>query len=255
MIRCPAVTVSTSNADDAAYRALQDVAEATEAIDDARVVGGQMVGLLLTAFPTTSAMIRRTVDADTAVSAQVAASGALHSAFTCAGYQPTGGNHYETDDGRVIDVLVPGDNRFRQVELGGRGFDAMPGLRLILASDPIVLDVDVTLTDESRLQFVTKVPTVEQALILKSLTISSRHAPKDLVDIHNLLQIAYLHDADSIGGWTIGEPGLHGSRGDAQLALHKLASTAPRNQTLKASEVPPEMLIALIRARIGQPRP
>ncbi|MFD4422019.1 hypothetical protein ACFWN7_11020 [Agromyces sp. NPDC058484] len=145
MIRRRAVTVSTSNADDAAYRALRDVAIATEDIPDARVVGGQMVGLLVTAFPTGPAIIRRTADADAAVSTQVAASGALHTAFIAAGYQPKRGSRYESEDGRAIDVLVPSDNRFRQVELGGRGFDAVPGLRLIFAADPILIDLDVTL--------------------------------------------------------------------------------------------------------------
>lgn len=138
MIRRHAVTVSTSNAEDAAYRALRDVAEATDDIEDARIVGGHMVGLLVTAFPTALAIIRRTADADAAVSTQVAASGALHSAFIGAGYEPTTGNRYESEDGRAIDVLVPSDNRFRQVELGGRGFDAVPGLRLVHGgrSDP-----------------------------------------------------------------------------------------------------------------------
>jgi hypothetical protein len=178
VIRRPAITASTSNADDAAYRALRDVAEATDGIEDARIVGGQMVGLLATAFPTAASIIRRTADADTAVSTQVAASGALHSAFTGVGYEATSGNRYESDDGRAIDVLVPSDDRFHQVEFGGRGFDAMPGLRLTLAADPIVLDIDVTLMEGARLQFVIKVPPVEHALILKALTIRSRRAPK-----------------------------------------------------------------------------
>lgn len=253
MIRRPAITVSTSRADDAAYRALNDVAAATEHIDDARIVGGQMVGLLVTAFPTAAAIIRRTADADAAVSTQVAASGALHVAFTRAGYEPRSGNRYERDDGRAIDVLVPSEYRFRHVELGGRGFDAVPGLRLILAADPIVLDVDVTLTDDSRLRFTVKVPTVEHALVLKALTVRSRNAPKDLVDIHNLLQIAYLNEADDIGGWRIDEPERSGTRGDAQHVLHELAGTAHRSPMVNRSGVRPEVLVALIRAKVGQP--
>ena len=79
-----------------------------------------MVGLLVTAFPTAAQIIRRTADADAAVSTQVAAFGALHFAFTRAGYEPRSGNRYERDDGRAIDVLVPSENRFRRVELGGR---------------------------------------------------------------------------------------------------------------------------------------
>ncbi|WP_232498103.1 hypothetical protein [Agromyces humatus] len=130
----------------------------------------------------------------------------------------------------------------------------MPGLRLVLAADPILLDLDVTLTDETRLQLTVKVPSVELALVLKTLSYSSRHAPKDLVDIHNLLQIARRHGADEIGGWRIDKPELRGSRGDAQRELHQLAATAHRNLTLNASGVRPEVLVALIRAKVGQPR-
>ncbi|WP_448808708.1 hypothetical protein [Agromyces bauzanensis] len=254
MIRRPAVTVSTSRADDAAYRALNDVATATEHIEDARIVGGQTVGLLVTAFPAADAIIRRTADADAAVSTQVAASGALHFALTGAGYEPRSGNRYECDDGRAIDVLVPSDDRFRRVELEGRGFDAVPGLRLILAADPIVLDIDVTLTDDTRMQFAVKVPTVEHALILKALTVRSRNASKDLVDVHNLLQIAYLYEADDLGGWRIDEPERSGARGDAQLVLHELAGTANQNPSVNRSSVRPEVLVALIRAKVGRPR-
>ena len=51
-------TVATSNADDAAYLALEDVARITEHLDDVRVVGGHMASLLLTALPVAEAIIR-----------------------------------------------------------------------------------------------------------------------------------------------------------------------------------------------------
>jgi hypothetical protein len=254
VIRRPAVTVATSKADDAAFRALHDVASTIAGIDDARIVGGQMVGLLLTAFPTADALIRRTADADTAVSTKVATSGLLHDSLTEAGYDATSGNSYESPDGRAIDVLVPSDTTFHYVELAGRAFDAAPGLPLVLAAAPIILDVDVTLTNGSRLLFGLKVPTVEHALVLKSLTLASRSAAKDLVDIHNLLQIAHQYDADDLGGWRIGTAELSGSRGDAQVALHHLAKNAQRNIALAASGVSQEVLVALIRAHIGHPR-
>jgi hypothetical protein len=249
-----AVTVSTSNADDAAFRALNDVALATTHIDDTRVIGGQMVGLLLAAFPTEGTIVRRTVDADTAVSIEIAASGVIHDALTGTGYTAVDGNRYETEDGRVVDVVVPSDNHFRQIQLGGRGFDAAPGLRLVLAADPILLDVDVTLTDESRRGFSVKVPPVELALVLKALTLRSRMASKDLVDIYNLLQVSYYWDAEHVGGWAIGESALSGARGDAQVQLHKQAETAGQNQDLVVADVPPEVLVALIRAKVGAPR-
>ena len=48
-----AETVSTSDADDAAFQALEDVAAIASELDDILVVGGQMAFLLLTAFPAT----------------------------------------------------------------------------------------------------------------------------------------------------------------------------------------------------------
>lgn len=45
--------MSTSDADDAAFQALEDVAAIAGELDDILVVGGQMAFLLLTAFPAT----------------------------------------------------------------------------------------------------------------------------------------------------------------------------------------------------------
>ena len=59
MMRHSVETVATSNADDAAYRALEDVVRITEHLKDVRVVGGHMASLLLTAFPVAGAIIRR----------------------------------------------------------------------------------------------------------------------------------------------------------------------------------------------------
>jgi hypothetical protein len=99
-------TVATSKADDAAYLALEDVVGITEDLDDVRVVGGQMASLLLTAFPVAGAVIRRTADADAAISTSIAASGRIHRALTNAGYIGTSGNHYAK--GRLeVDLLVP----------------------------------------------------------------------------------------------------------------------------------------------------
>ena len=124
MIRRHIDTVATSNADDAAFRALADVAEITKHLDDLRIVGGHMASLLLTACPVPGAVLRRTADADAAVSTSVAASGQIHSALVDAGYTDTSGNHYVNGD-LEIDILVPADGaRFETARLGGRGFDA-----------------------------------------------------------------------------------------------------------------------------------
>lgn len=255
MIRRRIETVATSNADDAAFSALADVAEITQQIHDVRVVGGHMASLLLTAFPASGTVVRRTADADAAVSTSVAASGLIHRALTKAGYTDTSGNHYVKGN-REIDILVPSDNaRFETATVGGRGFDAVPGLRLAFAVDPIVLDVGVLLTDGTPLDFVVRVPSVELALIFKAHAAQSRHAPKDVTDLYNLLSIAFEYSANEIGGWKIGATPLAGMRLDAARILHALADSARQSIVVANSGVPGDRLAALIRALVAKPVP
>jgi predicted nucleotidyltransferase len=69
--------VAPSRADDLSLRALADIAELTTD-ENVRIVGGQMVSLLLTAFPVPGVAPRRTRDADTAITTELAGSGVLH---------------------------------------------------------------------------------------------------------------------------------------------------------------------------------
>jgi hypothetical protein len=253
IIRRSVETVATSNADDAAYLALEDVARITEELEDIRVVGGHMAGLLLTAFPVRDAVIRRTADADAAISATIAASGHMHTALTDAGYTDTSGNHYVK--GRLeVDLLVPsGTARFVQAELGGRGFDAAPGLMRAFAAPPIVLDINVTLTDGSRHEFSVRVPSIEVAVTLKAYATTSRVAPKDLTDLYNLLSIVNAHDEDEIGPWTLDEE-LNGTRLDAGRILHGIADGATTSLVLREADVPQDRFAALIRRHVTDPR-
>ncbi|MGR0319432.1 hypothetical protein [Agromyces sp. ZXT2-3] len=212
-----------------------------------------MAGLLTTAYPTPDAVIRQTADADAAIALEVAASGTIHELLAEAGYLPTSGNSYEKR-GQRIDLVIPANgSTFGRQEVGGRGFDAAPGVRLALAVDPIEADVRVLLTDASALEFSTRLPTVEIAVVLKAAAYESRNAAKDLTDLHNLLQIAHRFESTEIGGWRMAEPALSGARGDAQRTLHRIADTARRNPSMEAARVRPEVLTALIRARIGRP--
>ncbi len=253
MISTAIETLATSQADDLAFRALADVATITTGLE-ARIVGGQMVALLATAYPTPAAVIRQTADADAAITLELAASGEIHDLLSEAGYNATSGNSYEKH-GQRIDLLIPADRSTftRQVQ-GGRAFDAVPGLHLALAAAPIHASVYVLLTDGKSLTFVVRLPTVELAIVLKAGAYGSRGAAKDLTDLHNLLQIAHAHDPETHGGWRLHEPGLSGARGDAQRTLHHVASTARRNPAMGAAGVRPEVLAALIRSQIGRPR-
>lgn len=255
MIRRRIETLGTSRADDAAFRALADVARITADIEDIRIVGGQMASLLLTAFPVSTGVLRRTADADAAVSTAVAASGNVHWALLDAGYQDTDGNHYEKDD-LAIDILVPSQAaRFETAKIGDRGFDAAPGLKLAFAVDPIILDVGVTLTDETRLEFVARVPPVELAVISKSHAFRSRLEPRDVADLYNLLSIALEYPSEEIGGWKIGAAPLSGARLDAARILHGLADSARHSFVVATSGVPADRLTALIRKLVATPQP
>ncbi|WP_448006142.1 hypothetical protein [Agromyces bauzanensis] len=87
MITTTTEMVATSRADDLAFRALANVAAAAAAFET-RIVGGQMVSLLTTAYPTPDAITRQTADADAdaAITLELAASGGIHDLFTAAGF-------------------------------------------------------------------------------------------------------------------------------------------------------------------------
>jgi len=254
VIRRAIETVSTSRADDLAFHALADVSGILGQVEDARIVGGQMVALLLEAFPSEGVVPRRTADADAAVSTVVAGSGILHQELTAAGYEATAGNNYRRS-GRSIDVLIPAPaGHFTQEEHGGRAFDAAPGIRLALAAEPIIVDANVTMLDGSLLSFTARVPSPEVAVILKAYAIQGRFAAKDAVDLHNLLTIVDSWPVAEIGGWRLDRASLNGSRSDAAHILHRFAETAQANPALRAAEIRGPRLVALIRkhvARVG----
>lgn len=252
-IRRSVETVATSNADDAAYLALEDVARITQGLDDARVVGGHMASLLLTAFPVAGTTIRRTADADAAISTAIAASGHIHHALLSAGYVDTSGNHYVKGQ-LEVDLLVPsGTGDFVREEHGGRGFDAAPGLLGAFAVDPIVLDVGVMLTNGTRREFAVRVPTVELAVTLKAYATTSRSAPKDLTDVYNLLNIANRYSEEEIGLWKLGGD-LRGTRLDIGRILHDIADRAQSSVLVRDAGIPQDRLVALIRNLVTDPR-
>lgn len=65
-------------------------------------------------------------------------------------------------------------------------------------------------------------PTVEGAVILKAFAYEAGRAPRDAVDIHNLLKVVESH-RNEIGIWRLGEGNHIGSRRDAARALLDLA--------------------------------
>ncbi|MHA3724023.1 hypothetical protein ACXR2T_09110 [Leucobacter sp. HY1910] len=248
-------TFSTSNAEDQAFQALQDISTITRDMEDVRVVGGLMVNLHTEAFPSSGIIIRHTLDVDTAISVQLASAGTLHERLIEAGYDPESGNRYRVGNNRVIDLLIPSSTgRFTSnTELGGRGFDSVPGLSLALAGNWVTHVLTVTLSDGSELLVEVRTPTVEHALILKAYAANQRGMSKDFVDLYNLLLIADQHDAETIGGWRIGEQGLTGARGDAAQFFKGLQRSPTLRAKVAGTGVSAAMLLQLIDQHVGDP--
>lgn len=98
-------TASRSRAEDAAHRAVADIG-ATLGPGDYRLVGGQMVTLLVARYQPPDVPLRTTADADIGMRVQVVADGAFVDELIARGYVKRGGNRFVRDDD-TIDVLVP----------------------------------------------------------------------------------------------------------------------------------------------------
>lgn len=249
---------SFSTAADNGYRALADLAAAAEGTDY-RVVGGHMVQLLLYVYPTAQAAVRGTSDADGGIPEPVAAGMKLHEVLLSKDYTPTSGAHYvrgEDGDAVEIDLLVPLQTAgSRQQELGGRTFDAIPGLGLALASNPLMLDVTAQLSEGDVLQFTVPIPNLEAAVIMKALATTTRSAPKDVYDLCTLFEIRHEH-RETLGAWRLSdqEAVSKGTRKAAARVLHGMVMQGQRNQ-LSTFESPtnPARFAQLIRTHVAQP--
>ena len=85
VLRRRAELAATSRADDLALRAHAEIVEITRD-ENVRIVGGQMVSLLLAAFPVSGIALRTTRDADTAITTELAGSGVLHDRLIARGW-------------------------------------------------------------------------------------------------------------------------------------------------------------------------
>ena len=217
-----------------------------------------MVRLLTHIYPTSAAIERATSDADAGVDESTAAGLGLHGALLDRGYTAETGNHYAKEIvglGRLeVDLLVPRSASDQTIQLGGRGFDPIPGLSFALARPPIYVEVNVYLQDARPLQFVVPVPDVEAALVLKLLSWQKRFADKDLGDIAALLEIAHEHRISFERPWLLDDAvrGSKGERRDAASAAYLLARQldrgSPTNMQVKSAR-----LRALIERHISRP--
>ncbi|NMD94834.1 hypothetical protein HF877_05375 [Rhodococcus sp. BL-253-APC-6A1W] len=248
--------LAASNAADRGLRALADLAAAAYG-SNYRVIGGHMVHLLNRIYPTTDSVARVTADADAGMDTVAAADSALHDALVERGYRLVTGNHYEAPSGSAtplsVDLLVPSTSGrpLAKIEYDGRGFHAIPGLNLVLATDALDVRVRARLTTSETLLFEVPVPDVEQAVVLKALAWRSRLAPKDVTDLCALLVIAHEY-RDRLPEWKLDTP-HKGARGDAAKALFALVSMIDRRRPVDGLTIAPGRLAALIRTHVADP--
>ncbi len=247
---------STSNAGDLGLVALADLADAASGIDY-RVIGGHMVHLLSCVYPAEGITARVTSDADAGVDKAIAAGRGLHDALLARGYTAREGNRYvkprpDHDGALAVDILVPQTGPDAVALLGGRGFDAVPGLSLALSVPGIEIDVEARLRHGDRLAFVVTVPDLEAALVLKALAWRSRFADKDAADIAVLLEMVQAHRDSCRSMWRLADPQwvARGQRRDAAHALHLFADGLGRGSIIVPSHQSAR-LIALIRAHVA----
>lgn len=249
-----AYLVSRTAAEDAPFRALADLTRALDGEKDAGVVGGHMVSILCARFPSPGTVERRTNDADGGVPAALAATGAPHERLLAAGYEAIEGNRYELVEEiggtRTVDLLVPNhSSKFTSKTINGRAFDSMPGLDLALAQ-PLTVDLNVTLSNESELELKVTLPTVEGAIILKSYAWAGRLATKDAIDLHSLFRVVAAN-REAIGEWRLDEEPPLGARLDTARTLHALADQWEARPPKLSFD--PRLLVTGVRRHVARP--
>lgn len=252
--------VAMSNADELGYLGQQAVAEAVAPGGDYRIVGGHMVRLLLAVHATPTATPRSTVDADTALS-DVEVVGPLVDGLIAQDFVKAGGNVFrkQADGQNLIEVnlllsRIDHSQGLRRRMVQGVGqVDTLPELSWAMDRDPMILDVTAVLRAGNTIEYRTRVPDLEAAVVLKAHAWKARrmHTGKDLADLSTLLEI---RDAHPDLRWTLGDPELRSFRRDSARILHELASTVTRRSA--AYKVPAQLdrrrIAALIQRHVAR---
>lgn len=195
-----------------------------------------MVRLLLHVYPTANAIARSTVDADTAIgSLEIAAPMAQN--FLAQNFTKEGGNLFYQDiapEQRVeINLLAPRTGPTRGIRpkmVPGVGqIDTLPELDYIFLYDPLIVDVEADLYNGEKLSYQTRIPNLEEALVLKAFAWKERGKGKDLADLHTLLEIREAHPETP---WRLNEPSLIGFRKDTVRILQPLVRGLSKKRTL-----------------------
>lgn len=223
-----------SNSDALGYRGQQAVAEAM-GDGDYRIVGGHMVRLLLHVYPTPRATLRSTLDADAAVGS-VDVVEPITQNLVAQDFTKHGGNLFYKDlseDQRVeINLLLSREGHtkgLRTHTVPGVGqIDTLPELSFALADPALLLDVTADLGNREVIEYQTRIPDLEAAVVLKAHSWASRRSEKDLADLHSLLEIREAHPTTT---WRLDEPEPRGYRKDTVRILGELSGRIVRKRT------------------------
>ncbi|NMM24640.1 MAG: hypothetical protein HHJ11_14335 [Phycicoccus sp.] len=227
---------STSNAEDAAWLAVADVAAvATDLGIDYRLIGGNSVALLVQLHDAaTQVPGRATADADMGASFEVCADPRLVPALTALGYDRQSGNRFTRTQGTralVIDVLAPSylGRLIPNQTHGDLVLDEIPGLLEALLLPPVNVAARPVLTDTTQLYVQVPLPDVRAALVMKAHAYAGRLGDNDALDIWRLLQSA------SNAGHTAADWPTRSTARDAAVLLHRHfgapSSGGPRRAT------------------------
>lgn len=253
-------TRATSNADSLGLLGLQAVAEAAGETEY-MIIGGYMVRMLQLVYPTPNAVHRSTRDADAAVD-DVEVVGPIAERLQILHFAKKGGNLFtrQTDGGQEIEINVlmsrnGSSHGFRATDVPGLGWvDTLPELTFAFAGSGITLEVAAELLDGSVIEFRTRVPRLEAAVVLKAHSWKARGLsdPKDLTDLHSLLEIRQAYPETS---WKLDQAPLSGRRRDAAVLLHELAGTLPRRTSTMPvpGHVARHRMAALITQHVARP--
>jgi hypothetical protein len=213
---------STSNAEDAAWLAVADVARVASSLSiDYRLIGGNSVSLLVHAHDAAAQVpSRATADADMGVSFEVCADPRLLPSLTALGYDRESGNRFIRAQGErrlVIDVLAPSylGRLASNQRHGDLVVDEIPGLLDALLLAPTRVQARVLLTDTTQLDLDVPLPDVRAALVMKAHAYAGRLGDNDALDIWRLLQAAS-NSGHTAADWPTGSTAR-----DAAVILHR----------------------------------
>jgi hypothetical protein len=242
---------SASNAEDAAWLAVADVAGvATDLGIDYRLIGGNSVALLVQVHDAaTQVPGRATADADMGASFEVCADPRLVPALTALGYDRQSGNRFTRTQGTralVIDVLAPSylGRLIPNQTHGDLVLDEIPGLLDALLLPPVNVVARAVLTDTTQLYVQVPLPDVRAALVMKAHAYAGRLSDNDALDIWRLLQSA------SNAGHTAADWPTRSTARDAAVILNRHFATPSSGGPRRAT--PNRTNQARIRALIAQ---